>query len=75
MNLLIASRGGHLSPNYKFKSEGLEEWGGAEKILGRAGELALGDTRNEIKDIPEGVLLRKKKMMRMSAYCICICMG
>ena len=61
MNLLIASRE-YLSPlSQQFRTDGhmgLEVWGGEEMLesTGRG---------EEKKDIPGGILLKNKKMMRM----------
>ena len=68
VNLLIASMG-HLSPQFRSDHMGLAEWRG-EEVLESTGHRE-GDSRNMIKDIPEGILLKKKKKMRMSAYTYC----
>ena len=55
MTLVVATRG-HV-PSLSGSGVGVGEWGG-EKGLLAGGPV---DTRNKIKDIPEGVVLRKKK--------------
>ena len=62
MNLLIASRE-YLSPLSPQFNTGLGVWGGEEMLESTGcGE---GNSRNRKKDIPEGILLKNKKVMRM----------
>ena len=65
MNIVVATRG-HV-PSLSSSSVGVGEWGGGEKGgTGSAGgpvtsTMTAVDSRNKIKDIPDGVVLRKKK--------------
>ena len=57
MTLVVATRGHVPSLSQQFGSGvGVGEWGG-EKMSGAGA----GDSKNRMKDIPEGVVLRKKK--------------
>lgn len=64
MTIVVATRGHVPSLSGSGFGMGMGEWGG-EKGTGSAGgptsTMTAVDSRNKIKDIPEGVVLRKKK--------------